>query len=180
MKEEKENLKLAKWLDGRMTNEELREFEAMPGFETYRKIKDFSGDLLAPEVDIDNLYQNITRNKNRKVRVRTLNPWFAKIAATLLVTLGLTYFFYATHTTNTVAETGNRTEFLLPDNSSVVLNAGSEAEFRTWNWDNNRVVELDGEAYFKVAKGKKLPGRMGGARVTLKNVQISESFVQKV
>ncbi|NDI97520.1 iron dicitrate transport regulator FecR [Flavobacterium sp. LaA7.5] len=155
MKEEKENNKLAKWLDGRMTDEELREFEALPGFDTYSKIKAFSGALTAPDVDIDTLYQNVTRHKNRKSSVRKLNPWFAKIAATLLLTLGLTYFFYTTHTTNTVAETGARTEFLLPDHSSIVLNAGSEAEYRTWNWDNNRIVELNGEAYFKVAKGKK-------------------------
>lgn len=151
----KEDIKLAKWLDGRMTEKELREFEALPGFETYRKIKEYSGVLTAPDTDIENIYQNVTRNKNKRSGVRKLNPWLAKIAAVLVVTLGLSYFFYTTHTTNTIAETGNRTEFLLPDNSSVVLNSGSEAEFRTWNWDNNRKVELKGEAFFKVAKGKK-------------------------
>ncbi len=155
MKEEKENVKLAKWLDGSMTEEELREFEAMPGFETYRKIKDFSGALAAPDADIDNIYQNVTRHKNKTSGVKKLTPWLAKVAAILVVTLGLTYFFYTTHTTNTVAEAGKRTEFLLPDNSSVVLNSDSEAEFKTWNWDNNRSIELKGEAYFKVAKGKK-------------------------
>lgn len=152
----KEDVKLAKWLDGSMTEEELREFEALPGFETYRKIKEYSGALNAPEADIENIYHNITRNKNkRNSGVRKLNPWFAKVAAVLVMALGLTFFFYTTHTTNTIAKAGERTEFLLPDNSSVVLNADSEAEFRTWNWDNNRKVELEGEAFFKVAKGKK-------------------------
>ena len=151
----KDDIKLAKWLDGRMTEKELQEFEALPGFETYRKIKEYSGALTAPDTDIEDIYQNITRNKNRRSSVRKLTPWFAKIAAVLLVTLGLTFFFYTTHTTSNIAEAGTRTEFLLPDNSSVVLNAGSEAEFRTWNWDNNRKVELEGEAFFKVAKGKK-------------------------
>ncbi|OIQ15784.1 MAG: hypothetical protein BM557_10800 [Flavobacterium sp. MedPE-SWcel] len=151
----KEDIKLAKWLDGKMDEKELQEFEALPGFETYRKIKEYSGAFTAPEADTDTIYQNITRNKNRKNKVVKLTPWFSKIAAALIVMLGTAYFFYATHTTNEIAVAGEHTEFLLPDNSSVVLNAGSEAEFRAWNWDSNRKVELYGEAYFKVAKGQK-------------------------
>ncbi|AXG73099.1 DUF4974 domain-containing protein [Flavobacterium arcticum] len=151
----KDDIKLAKWLDGRMTERELQEFEALPGFETYRKIKEYSGALAAPDTDVDHIYQNVIRNKDKKNKVIKLTPWIAKIAAVLVVTLGVSYFFYTTHTTNTIAEAGTRTEFLLPDNSSVVLNADSKAEFKTWNWDNNRKIELEGEAFFKVAKGKK-------------------------
>ncbi|QYJ67361.1 FecR family protein [Flavobacterium litorale] len=151
----KEDVKLAKWLNGEMSGEELRAFEASAGFETYRKIKEYSGALSAPDTDINAIYQNVTRNKNKEVKVRTLNPWFTKVAAMLLVALGVSYFFYATHTTNQSATLGEHTEFLLPDNSTVILNADSEATFKTWNWNNNRTIKLDGEAYFKVAKGKK-------------------------
>jgi ferric-dicitrate binding protein FerR (iron transport regulator) len=37
----------------------------------------------------------------------------------------------------------------------VLLNAGSSVEYKKWNWNNERKLKLDGEAYFKVAKGKK-------------------------
>jgi ferric-dicitrate binding protein FerR (iron transport regulator) len=68
--------------------------------------------------------------------------------------LGATYFLYTTKTTTELASAGQRTEFLLPDNSSVTLNSGSEVDYKAWNWKNNRKLQLDGEAYFKVAKGQ--------------------------
>ncbi|WP_297332839.1 FecR domain-containing protein [Flavobacterium sp.] len=150
----KEDVKLAKWLEGSMDENELREFMATPEFETYRKIKDYSAELAAPKTDIDALYTKVLQNREPKP-VRKLTPWFTRIAAVLFVVLGVGYFFYATQTTNHIAAAGERTEFSLPDNSTVVLNAASEAEFRTWNWNNNREVQLTGEAFFKVAKGEK-------------------------
>ncbi|WP_321539039.1 FecR family protein [Flavobacterium piscinae] len=53
------------------------------------------------------------------------------------------------------SENGATTAFVLPDDSSVLLNAGSSVEYKKWNWNNERKLKLDGEAYFKVAKGKK-------------------------
>jgi ferric-dicitrate binding protein FerR (iron transport regulator) len=150
----KEDVKLAKWLDGSMDENELREFMASPEFETYRKIKEYSAELTAPQTDIDALYNKILQNRQPKP-VRKLTPWFARIAAVLFIVLSTGYFFYSTQTTNHTAAAGERAEFLLPDNSTVLLNAASEAQFRTWNWDDNREVELTGEAFFKVAKGKK-------------------------
>ena len=43
----------------------------------------------------------------------------------------------------------------LPDASEVFLNAGSELTFSENNWDDNKKsLRFQGEAYFKVAKGK--------------------------
>ena len=63
-------------------------------------------------------------------------------------------YFYKNNTTSQLADAGARTEFLLPDNSTVLLNAGSSAEFKANKWNDEREVELNGEGYFKVAKGK--------------------------
>ncbi len=145
---------LAKWLNDELKGRELEEFMASPEYATYNRIKEYSAQLTVPEADMDSLYERIQRNRDKQPKVKTLNPWLPRIAAVLVMALGITYFFYTTHTTTQLADNGKRTEFLLPDNSEVVLNAGSEAEFRSWNWDNNRKIELDGEAYFKVAKGQ--------------------------
>lgn len=152
----KDENKLARWLNDEMDGQELKEFMASPDYETYQKIRDYSAQLRAPETDMDALYNRIAQNRGRKKssRVIKLSPWLTRIAAVLVIALGITFYFYAADTTTHVADAGQRTEFLLPDNSAVTLNAGSGAEFRTWNWDNNRTVELDGEAFFKVAKGK--------------------------
>jgi ferric-dicitrate binding protein FerR (iron transport regulator) len=150
----KDDNMLAKWLNNELDEKELKAFRATPEFTTYNKIKEYSAQLTVPEADMDALYARIEVNKNRGSKVRTLSPWIARIAAMLILALGATYFVYTTKTTTQLAEAGQRTEFLLPDNSTVVLNAGSEADYKAWNWKNNRKLQLDGEAYFKVAKGQ--------------------------
>jgi transmembrane sensor len=150
----KDDKMLAKWLNNELDEKELKAFMATPEYATYNKIKEYSAQLTVPEADMDALYARIEANKNRPVKVRTLSPWISRIAAMLILTLGVTYFVYTTKVTTQLAENGKRTEFLLPDNSSVTLNAGSEVDYKAWNWKNNRKLQLDGEAYFKVAKGQ--------------------------
>ena len=86
MKEE--DIKLAKWLDGKMEGAELEEFKKSPEYHTYQKIKDYSAELIAPQVDIDTLYKNVAKSRNQNKGVRKLTPWFAKIAAVLIIALG--------------------------------------------------------------------------------------------
>jgi len=151
-----EDVTLAKWLNDEMNDRELKDFMAQPEYATYNKIKELSGQLTVPQADMDALYQNITRNRNKanQPKVRKLNPWMPRVAAILVLALGITFFLYTTKTTTQLAAAGERDTFLLPDNSEVVLNAGSEAEYKEFNWSSNRKLELNGEAYFKVAKGK--------------------------
>jgi len=151
-----EDVTLAKWLNDEMNDRELKDFMAQPEYATYSKIKEFSGQLTVPQTDMDALYQNITRNRNKEKqpKVRKLNPWMPRVAAVLILALGTAFFFYTTTTTTQIAEAGKMDNFLLPDNSQVVLNAGSEADYKEFNWDSNRKLQLNGEAYFKVAKGK--------------------------
>ena len=152
----KEDVKLAKWLEGSMSDDELKAFMASPGYDTYSKIKEYSAELTAPEADMDSLYAKIQQNRERQVRVRRLNPWIGRVAAILLIAFALTYFFLMPGgATTQTAALGEHIEFLLPDDSQVVLNAGSEAEYASGSWSDNREVKLKGEAYFKVAKGKK-------------------------
>ncbi|MXN92205.1 DUF4974 domain-containing protein [Flavobacterium sp. Sd200] len=151
-----EDVTLAKWLNNEMTEKELHDFMQTPEYATYNKIKEYSAELTAPEADMDTLYQNITRNKNRakQPKVRTLNTWMPRVAAIFVVLLGAAFFLYASHTTEQMAANGQRNTFLLPDYSEVVLNSGSEANYKQFNWNNNRRLQLEGEAYFKAAKGK--------------------------
>ncbi|TRW24698.1 DUF4974 domain-containing protein [Flavobacterium zepuense] len=151
----KDDVTLARWLNNEMDENELKEFEQSPGYATYSKIKEFSAQLTVPQADMDSLYQKIEARKNRDtVKVRQLNPWMPRIAAMLVLALGAAYFFISTHVTTHFAHNAQRETFLLPDNSEVVLNSGTEAEYKEWNWAANRRIELKGEAYFKVAKGE--------------------------
>ncbi|WP_294818916.1 FecR domain-containing protein [uncultured Flavobacterium sp.] len=169
----KDDVTLARWLNDEMDASELQAFEASPGFATYQKIRDYSAELTAPGADMDRLYQSISRNRQQETKIRRLNPWLPRIAAILVLALGATYFLYTSKTTTEMAGLGERATFLLPDNSEVVLNAGSEAEYRSWNWAGNRKVELNGEAYFKVAKGEKFDVVTNMGTVTVVGTQFN-------
>lgn len=99
--------------------------------------------------------------------------WFLRIAAILVIGLGLLFTFNTFSSSNEIAENGKQTTFLLPDNSEVTLNSGSEIEFKKWNWDENRNLNLDGEAYFKVAKGKKFEVNTNLGKVAVLGTQFN-------
>lgn len=60
-------------------------------------------------------------------------------------------------TQNLVAENGSRTRTILPDGSTVWLNAGSHISFKEDFSGATREVTLDGEAYFDVIKQPQRP-----------------------
>jgi ferric-dicitrate binding protein FerR (iron transport regulator) len=171
-----EENKLARWLDNRMSDDELKAFQLSPEFETYSKIKEFSAQLKTADMDMDATYAAIVAKRNAAKPVTKtirLQPWLGRIAAVLVLALGITFFLYTTTPTSLVADAGDRTEFMLPDNSEVVLNAGSEASYKEWNWKNNRQIELDGEAYFKVAKGQTFDVNTSMGKVTVVGTQFN-------
>lgn len=152
----KENYILAKWLNNDLTNAELAEIKASPDFEKYEKIKNYSAQLKVTDFDEAKVLENVLSHKKTASKVVPLyKNWLFKVAAVLVIGLGITFVMQNTITQTQYAQNGKHTTFLLPDNSEVVLNSGSEIEFKKWNWDNHRNLELRGEAYFHVAKGKK-------------------------
>lgn len=146
---------LAKWLSGEMTKSELDAFQKSPDFESYNKIKNISSELEVSEFNSQEMYQNIINRKKKKKVVRLQDLWYMKVAAILVIALGLTLLAKPYISSTEYALAGARNTFLLPDNSEIVLNSGSEIQYKKWNWDNDRSLNLKGEAFFKVAKGEK-------------------------
>lgn len=146
---------LAKWLSGEMTKSELDAFQKSPDFETYNKIKNISSELEVSEFNSQEVYQNIINRKKKKKVVRLQDLWYMKVAAILVIALGLTLLAKPYISSTEYALAGARKTFLLPDNSEIVLNSGSEIQYKKWNWDKDRSLNLKGEAFFKVAKGEK-------------------------
>lgn len=170
----KKNYELAKWLAGEMTEKELQSFQNTPEYATYAKIAEYSSQLKAPDFDADLLYQNTIKNKKSTPKVISFyqSKWF-RIAAIFVALLSLSFFFKTTITSTEIAENGQKTTFALPDNSQIVLNSGSQIEYKKWNWDNNRKLDLEGEAYFKVAHGKKFQVNTNLGTVTVLGTQFN-------
>lgn len=80
-------------------------------------------------------------------------PVWVAAAAVIIVLLGVVSFMRL-YTTEVVAPYGKHVTAQLPDGSFVELNAGSEIVYQPFWWFLNREVELEGEAFFEVEKGK--------------------------
>ncbi|WP_289053274.1 FecR family protein [Carboxylicivirga marina] len=88
-----------------------------------------------------------------QAKVRSLRPVFMSVAALLIILLGTTAFF-SLYTKTVNAQAGQHLTALLPDSSSIELNAGSVIKYKPFWWRFNREVQFEGEGFFKVQKGK--------------------------
>lgn len=152
----KENY-LAKWLNNELTAAEFAEFKKTPEFASYQRIIEQAAALNRPDFDPEKALQQVQRQKESQVRVIRLKPWrrimrVAAVAAVLL-TVSLVYL----NTLDEKVRTGyaERSEVSLPDASEVLLNAGSMITYDQKHWEKERTVTLEGEAFFKVSKGRK-------------------------
>jgi ferric-dicitrate binding protein FerR (iron transport regulator) len=148
---------LAKWLDGQISDKELRASVDDSSYTSFLKLRyalKIKDELeSSTEKSFDIIKEKISK-ENNKVKVHRLNTdLFIGIAASIILLFGL---FIFSEKNAVVIETtfGESKMITLLDGSEVVLNSKSSLEYDEKNWLQNRVLHLDGEAYFKVAKGE--------------------------
>ncbi|SHJ80509.1 FecR family protein [Maribacter aquivivus] len=167
---------LAKWLNDELTEAELAEFKKSEAYETYQKIKDSSARLESPEFDMDKAWESIDQTKTEEeTKVFILSPFkkFLRVAAVVAVLLAGSFFYLSTLNKSFTTDYAENKSITLPDASEVILNAESELTFNEKKWDSNRNVDLKGEAYFKVAKGKKFTVETSEGLVTVLGTQFN-------
>ena len=149
---------LAKWLNNELTEEELAAFKKSDEYASYERIVGASNSLKAPEFDIDNALEAVKNRRTlNETKVIGLKPFrrFLKVAAAVAVIMIGSYFYLNTLDENFTTQYAQSKEVLLPDSSKIIMNADSELSFSSKKWDKKRNVSLTGEAFFKVAKGKR-------------------------
>ena len=111
-----------------------------------------------------------TDNKKQKrervvsgARILTMLRWSARIAAIVIVAVSFGYLWKDYQYSKLAQEqtvsvpAGQRAQITLADGTKVWLNAQSVLTYSSDFGRNERNVELDGEAYFEVAKNKEIP-----------------------
>lgn len=149
---------LAKWLNNELSEEELASFKRSEEYASYQKIVRASDALEAPAFDMEKALADFKdRQLNNETKVIKMRPaqYLMRIAAAVTVLFAATYFYIASLNETFSTEYAQRTEIVLPDASEVLLNAESELSYSERKWDSERTLSLEGEAFFKVAKGKK-------------------------
>ena len=165
---------LAKWLEGELTDNELKNLVSPEDFVAYLKLKKGLETKALLERPIDTTFSEIEKRiSNKKIKVRPLYfNWAIGIAASIIVFFGL---FTIIDNGEVVIETsyGESKSIALIDGSEVILNSKSKIVYDKEDWKNDRQLYLDGEAYFKVAKGKTFTVKTNNGSVTVLGTQFN-------
>lgn len=144
---------ISKWLNNNLNDEEL---EAFKNLEDYTDLIKLNHSLQAFKAeDYNTSKELVTVLQTIKTKKQPQIHWFKplmKVAAILAICFSL-YYYTTTLNTTITTEFAEKTTVKLPDASNVKLNAKSTLVFNKSAWKKQRDVELNGEAFFKVAKG---------------------------
>lgn len=172
---------LAKWLNQEISDEDLKSLVGEIDFEAYHKIKLGVDRFESPKFDSEGLFKRIkSKTQNSKNKVISIIPVWVYSAAASVALLLATYLFFFADTTLTT-DFGEQTAFNLADGSYVKLNSKSTLSYNKRSWNKNRVVNLNGEAYFEVEPGNTFTvvTKTGNVRVlgTHFNVKTDDNFL---
>jgi len=120
------------------------------------KIMAYSAGFVPPEGKNEQEALNELRflmNDNAPRRKIVLKPWIMAVAATVTALVLLFPAIRLIEKKVVIARMAEQKEILLPDGSSVTLNAGSKFSYSGRNFQSHRAVRLEGEAFLKVQKG---------------------------
>lgn len=147
------------WMEGKISPEELR-IRKEKGDEVVTAFDDLitrSSKLKVPDtISQEDAWKKFALRVSetpvqKDAKVVRMNLWLPLgIAASLTLIVVALFLFSKTEISTQLAETKVH---VLPDGSEVTLNADSKISFRKIGWSGNRVVALEGEAFFNVKKG---------------------------
>ncbi|MBP0904403.1 FecR family protein [Mariniflexile gromovii] len=149
---------ILKWFDNELSEQDIKELKQSEDNNTLEKIAFYAKQMQAPQVDAQKALAAFKERKLTKnePKVIPLNfKTFMKVAAVLVVMLTSSYFLFFNNNMAFETQIAQNETLTLPDNSEVILNASSKLNYNKKTWKNKRNLELDGEAFFKVSKGKK-------------------------
>lgn len=167
---------ILKWLNGEISDEELFLLKQDKNFKNLEKIAHYSSHIETPKVDIEKAFKEFELKKatTKKSKVVPLNyKNFYKYAAAVIVLLVSSYFLLFNNSVNFSTQYAETKTFNLPDESEVILNANSTVSFNKKDWKNSRDIQLKGEAFFKVKKGKSFTVNTSVGKVTVLGTQFN-------
>ncbi|MEL0454776.1 FecR family protein [Flavobacteriaceae bacterium SZ-1-7] len=164
---------ISKWLDNNLNDQELKAFKNLENYDDLVKLdtslQAFKVDNYDTSKELENVLSTIKSKKQTKTH------WFKplmRVAAILAICFGL-YYYTTTLDTTISTEYAQKTTIELPDASSVSLNAKSILVFNKKDWKLDREVELQGEAFFNVAKGSSFKVNTTSGTVTVYGTQFN-------
>lgn len=152
---DKEQL-VIKWLNNDLTEEESKAFNALEDADLYKEIIEeaqrFNGNSHAKVESFDSLDEKLVSKSYNSINwVKVVSS----VAAIFIVGFALFTFLNKDKISSFQTTLAQNEVITLPDNSIVNLNELSELQYNNSKWDTNRSLDLNGEAFFDVEKGKR-------------------------
>jgi ferric-dicitrate binding protein FerR (iron transport regulator) len=148
---------MIRWLEGDLSGDELSAFEASQEFKDYSKIMDASESISFPimdEVEVFSAIQEKIAQSNavkKPSKVISIKKWAASIAAIAILAFAVVSLLPST--VQISSGVGQFVSHSLPDGSEININGKSKIKYKE-NFNEDRVLHLEGEAFFNVKKGK--------------------------
>ncbi len=164
---------ILKWLNNDLNDQEFEAFKALEDYEDLVKLntnlQQFKADTYDTSAELENVLSTI------KGDVVPKNHWLKplmRVAAVIAICFSIYYYTTTLDTTVSTEIAEVKTE-ILPDASTVSLNAKSLLAYNKNEWKTQRDVELQGEAFFKVAKGSTFNVNTTSGTVTVYGTQFN-------
>jgi len=147
---------LKKWLNDDLTDAEKIAIIEQTDYTVNQKIIDSAQHFKASNFSRAEDFETFKTNYQKKSSVKRIN-WIRpllRIASVLVIGLAIYFSFFNNNLVNEKTLASEKSTISLPDLSKVTLNADSKITYDANSWDSTRRLKLEGEAYFKVAKGE--------------------------
>lgn len=179
-----DNYFLAHWIDNGITDDELRNQVSDEDFMAYKKLRkgiELYSALEAPVSTTFELIKEKISGRNEAKTIKLGTGWIAAIAASVALFI-VSYFIFVNGRSYMETGFGEQQTITLVDGSQVRLNARSSISYNSRRWKKERIITLDGEAFFDVVKGNKFTVDTKNGRVevlgTQFNVNSSNNFFE--
>jgi len=165
----------AKIVSGELSEQEIDQLKDSGEWQEIQAILQIADELSLPRHNKENGYdklmkkrgQNLPKNNRRRLLYQVVS-----VAAVVLFLIGF-FFFNRSKEISTFASNGTTESLLLPDKSEVVLNDGSSLQYKKTSDQTNRIVKLNGEAFFKVTSGNTFTVETANGQVQVLGTQFN-------
>ena len=144
----------SRWLTNDLSEQEIESLKASGEWEELERIIQATDKVSLPSFDKEAAFSQLSQRNRAKKKENARIFYILSSAAAIAILLFLAYPIWFSSSTLIQSEIGEQMVYTLPDQSKVTLNAASSIEFDAESFMEKRELQLTGEAFFEVEKGK--------------------------
>ncbi len=146
---------LAKWAANKLTKEEKESLEKNTNLNDLNTVLKNIDHWTLPKINASEKFNDFDLaqkkvNTRKTIQLKTV----FSIAASIILLIGI-YLVYQEYNSNVklITHIGESIKHTLPCNSTFTLDAKSSAKYDKQDWEKERIILLEGQAFFDIKKG---------------------------